>query len=45
MINRKPSIRTAILGGSAMVLLAIAGCSDEGGDFDVSSQIGPDPVP
>ncbi|MAY30217.1 MAG: sorbosone dehydrogenase [Aurantimonas sp.] len=44
MINRKPSIRTAILSGSAMVLLAIAGCSDEGGDFDVSSQIGPDPV-
>ncbi|MEF2554550.1 PQQ-dependent sugar dehydrogenase [Aurantimonas sp. A2-1-M11] len=44
MIDRKASFRPVILGSSALVLLALAGCSDDGSDFDVSSQIGPDPV-
>jgi glucose/arabinose dehydrogenase len=35
--------RRAALAGSCLVLLALAGC-DDGSDFDVSTQIGPDPV-
>ncbi len=30
--------------GTGLLLLALAGCSDDGADFDVSQQIGPDPV-
>ena len=38
-----PRRRSAL--GTCLVLLALAGCSDDGGDdFDVSQQIGPDPV-
>src|SRR5688500_6226534 len=36
--------RAALLGGSCLVALALAGCGDDGADFDVSQQIGPDPV-
>ena len=35
--------RAAFLVGSAFVLLAAAGCSDDNTDFDISRQIGPDP--
>jgi glucose/arabinose dehydrogenase len=38
-------VRTSIFFAGAMLLLfPLVGCSDEGADFDISSQIGPDPV-
>ena len=37
-------LRAGALAGSCLVLAALAGCSDDGSNFDVSSQIGPDPV-
>lgn len=41
----KSSIRSSALAGTCLALLALAGCSDQGGDdFDVSTQVGPDPV-
>jgi glucose/arabinose dehydrogenase len=44
-MNRpRTSLRSTLLTGSCLVLLALAGCGDNGADFDVSSQIGPDPV-
>ncbi|MCJ8519461.1 glucose/arabinose dehydrogenase [Pseudorhizobium tarimense] len=36
--------RTSALASTAVVFLALAGCSDEGSGFDISQQIGPDPV-
>ncbi|MCF6367499.1 PQQ-dependent sugar dehydrogenase [Rhizobium halophilum] len=36
--------RTSALASTAVIILALAGCSDEGDNFDVSTQIGPDPV-
>jgi len=36
--------RAAALAGSCLLLLALAACSDDGTDFDISQQIGPDPV-
>jgi glucose/arabinose dehydrogenase len=36
--------RVSVLAGGCAVLLALAGCSDDGSDFDISQQIGPDPV-
>src|SRR5690606_34399940 len=41
--RRNPRNTSAILVGSCLLLL-LAGCGDDGADFDVSSQIGPDPV-
>ncbi|MCQ8783397.1 PQQ-dependent sugar dehydrogenase [Mangrovibrevibacter kandeliae] len=43
MTDRTHSFRVAALAGSALVLLALAGCSDSD-DFDVSTQIGADPA-
>lgn len=37
-------LRPALLAGSCIVLLMLAGCSDDSTDFDVSQQIGPNPV-
>ena len=39
-----PSMRSAALAGACLVALTLAGCNDDSGDFDVSSQIGADPV-
>lgn len=44
MSSRSASLRASAVAGSGLVLLALAGCGDDGGDFDVSKQIGPDPV-
>jgi glucose/arabinose dehydrogenase len=38
------SLRYCALTGSFLLAFALASCSDNGGDFDVSTQIGPDPV-
>ena len=38
-----PRRKAAFLAGSALVLLAVAGCSDDNSDFDISRQIGPNP--
>lgn len=44
MNRRRISLRATALAGSCVVVLALAGCGDDGADFDLSSQIGPDPV-
>ena len=44
MNSRAAFRRSAALAGSCLVLLALAACNDESADFDVSQQIGPDPV-
>ena len=36
--------RRVALASTALLVLALAGCSDENENFDVASQIGPDPV-
>ncbi|MBB5755143.1 PQQ-dependent sugar dehydrogenase [Prosthecomicrobium pneumaticum] len=36
--------RIALLAAGAVLLVGLAGCSDEGTDFDITQQIGPDPV-
>ena len=36
--------RTLALASTAAAVLALSGCSDEGSDFDISQQLGPDPV-
>jgi glucose/arabinose dehydrogenase len=38
------TLRHAALASTAVLVLALAGCSDDNGNFDVTSQIGPDPV-
>lgn len=38
------TLRHAALASTAVLALALAGCSDDNGNFDVTSQIGPDPV-
>ncbi|GCA50482.1 membrane bound L-sorbosone dehydrogenase [Sinorhizobium sp. KGO-5] len=43
-MNSSAFFRARILIGTGVLLLALAGCSDDGADFDVSQQIGPDPV-
>ena len=44
-MTSRPTFRTTALAGASLVVLAaLAGCSDESSDFDVSQQIGPDPV-
>lgn len=42
-MNSRSLLRASALAGSCLVLVALAGC-DDGADFDVSRQIGPDPV-
>ena len=37
-------LRPALLAGSCLAVLVLAGCSDDAADFDVSQQIGPSPV-
>ncbi|HEX2148296.1 MAG TPA: sorbosone dehydrogenase family protein, partial [Pseudorhizobium sp.] len=37
-------LRTSTLTSTAIVLLALVGCSDDGSNFDVTQQLGPDPV-
>jgi glucose/arabinose dehydrogenase len=44
MTDRLLSLRTAALGCVCLSILALAGCGDDGADFDVATQIGPDPV-
>ncbi|MBS9719386.1 PQQ-dependent sugar dehydrogenase [Tianweitania sp. BSSL-BM11] len=44
MHNRSAFGRRSALMGSALGLLLLAGCSDNGGDFDTTQQIGPDPM-
>lgn len=43
MANRFRSTRAVSVGGF-VALLALAACGDDGADFDISTQIGPDPV-
>src|SRR5687767_9226612 len=43
MNSRPPFRRAAALGGSCLMILGLTGC-DDGANFDVSTQIGPDPV-
>ena len=38
------SLRPVLLAGSCLALLVLVGCSDDPTDFDVSQQIGPNPV-
>ena len=42
-MNGASPFRAAALAAGSLLLLALTGC-DDGGDFDVSQQIGPDPV-
>ena len=44
MTERFHRNRASALRWNCLLALALAGCSDDGADFDVSSQIGPDPV-
>lgn len=44
MIDSPRALRASVLAGGCIVLLALAGCGDDGADFDISQQIGPDPV-
>lgn len=41
--NRKP-LRAAALASTAVLAIILTGCSDSEDNFDISSQIGPDPV-
>ena len=44
-MNSRPfSSPSAALAAGCLVFLALAGCDDGGEDFDISQQIGPDPV-
>lgn len=36
--------RAAALAGSCLLVAAVAGCSDSGTEFDISQQVGPNPV-
>jgi len=44
MTERFHRNRASALLGTGLLALALIGCSDSGSDFDVSSQVGPDPV-
>ena len=39
-----PLLRASAFVAPCLLALTLAGCGDDGGDFDVSTQIGPDPV-
>lgn len=43
-MNSLSLLRAFALAGSCLALVSLAGCGDDGTDFDVSQQIGPDPV-
>lgn len=43
-MNRFVARRAPALAGSCLILMAIASCGDDRPEFDVSQQIGPDPV-
>ncbi|MGK9200663.1 PQQ-dependent sugar dehydrogenase [Sinorhizobium meliloti] len=43
-MNSSAFFRARFLVGTGVLLLALGGCGDDGSDFDVSQQIGPDPV-
>jgi glucose/arabinose dehydrogenase len=43
-MNDLSVLRATALAGSCLLLLTLAGCGDDSADFDVSQQIGPDPV-
>lgn len=43
-MSSSTSFRAKGLAGTGLLLLVLAGCGDDGTDFDVSRQIGPDPV-
>lgn len=38
------TLRHAALASTAVLIIALTGCSDENDNFDITSQIGPDPV-
>lgn len=40
----RPATRSVALASTALLVLALAGCSDDGSDFDVTQQIGAEPV-
>lgn len=42
-MNSRTVLRRTALAASCLAVLTLAGC-DDGGDFDISQQIGPDPV-
>ncbi|MFN3833632.1 MAG: PQQ-dependent sugar dehydrogenase [Allorhizobium sp.] len=44
MIRFATTSRRAALASTAVLVLALAGCSDDGDTFDISTQMGPDPV-
>ncbi len=43
MANHAQAIRASALAATALTLIALAGCSDDNSEFDISRQIGPDP--
>jgi glucose/arabinose dehydrogenase len=43
-MNSFSLLRASALAGSCLALVTLASCGDEGADFDVSQQIGPNPV-
>lgn len=44
MMTVRPFLRSTALACATAMVVVLAGCGDDGADFDVSSQIGPDPV-
>ncbi len=44
MADPRITFRAVIAAGALLPLAVLAGCSESGGEFDVASQIGPDPV-
>lgn len=40
----RPTLRHAALASTAVLIIALTGCSDDNDNFDITSQIGPDPV-
>lgn len=44
MRNRPALLRASVFAGAGLAILALAGCSDDNSNFDVSQQIGPNPV-
>ncbi len=44
MNSRPVAFRALVLAAGCFIIPALAGCDDDGADFDLSRQIGPDPV-